>query len=196
MMRGLWLPAARALAVDYAQTRATVNAALEARTATGSAAPADSATAANPAAGYEPAGLGPVPLFFLAGSVFAVSAGYGALMPLLPAWLLQHMPDASPAQIARHAGFLTGVYAAGLGLIHIRTCAGKGRILAVRQTGFLLQWPTLLTLLMFPVLLIMYARLAVAEESAMQQQFGTAYAQYAARTPRFIPSLTKPPRSA
>ena len=62
--------------------------------------------------------------------------------------------------------------------------------------GFLLQWPTLLTLLMFPVLLIMYARLASAEEKDMQQQFGATYAQYAARTPRFIPSLAKPPRAA
>ena len=30
--------------------------------------------------------------------------------------------------------------------------------------GFLLQWPTLLTLVMFPILLVMYARLAVTEE--------------------------------
>ncbi len=55
--------------------------------------------------------------------------------------------------------------------------------------GFLLQWPTLLTLLMFPVLLIMYARLAANEEHEMKQQFGAAYDQYAARTPRFIPTF-------
>lgn len=57
--------------------------------------------------------------------------------------------------------------------------------------GFLLQWPTLLTLLMFPVLLVMYARLAITEEAAMRKQFGPEFDAYAQRTPRFIPSLRK-----
>ena len=57
--------------------------------------------------------------------------------------------------------------------------------------GFLLQWPTLLTLLMFPILLVMYARLAVTEEAEMRKQFGTEFEAYAARTPRFFPSLQK-----
>lgn len=56
--------------------------------------------------------------------------------------------------------------------------------------GFLLQWPTLLTLLMFPVLLVMYGRLAVTEEHEMQARFGAAFEHYAAQTPRFIPRLT------
>ncbi|HEX2831052.1 MAG TPA: isoprenylcysteine carboxylmethyltransferase family protein [Burkholderiales bacterium] len=55
--------------------------------------------------------------------------------------------------------------------------------------GFLLQWPTLLTLAMFPVLVAMYARLAVSEERDMLSQFGAAYAAYARRTPRFVPQL-------
>jgi len=55
--------------------------------------------------------------------------------------------------------------------------------------GFLLQWPTLLTLLMFPFLLAMYARLSITEEKEMQQQFGSKYEAYIARTPRFIPSF-------
>lgn len=55
--------------------------------------------------------------------------------------------------------------------------------------GFLLQWPTLLTLLMFPILLLMYARLAITEEKEMHTQFGVEYETYAARTPRFVPSL-------
>ncbi len=53
--------------------------------------------------------------------------------------------------------------------------------------GFLLQWPTLLTLLMFPILLWMYRRLVVTEEREMQAQFGEAYARYASQTPRFFP---------
>ena len=55
--------------------------------------------------------------------------------------------------------------------------------------GFLLQWPTLLTLAMFPILLVMYGRLAITEEAEMRQQFGAAFEAYAARTPRFVPAL-------
>lgn len=58
--------------------------------------------------------------------------------------------------------------------------------------GFLLQWPTLLTLLMFPILLIMYWRLAVTEEAEIQVQFGDAFARYAQGTPRFIPRWPGP----
>jgi len=57
--------------------------------------------------------------------------------------------------------------------------------------AFLLQWPTLLTLLMFPILLVMYGRLAVVEEREMREQFGAAFDAYAARTPRFLPSLRR-----
>ena len=55
--------------------------------------------------------------------------------------------------------------------------------------GFLLQWPTLLTLLMFPILLVMYARLAMTEEAEMRKQFAAQYEAWAARTPRFVPSF-------
>lgn len=57
--------------------------------------------------------------------------------------------------------------------------------------GFLLQWPTLLTLLMFPVLLFMYGRLAITEENEMRKEFAAAYDSYAQRTPRFIPHILK-----
>ncbi len=59
--------------------------------------------------------------------------------------------------------------------------------------GFLLQWPTLLTLAMFPVLVFMYMRLAKSEERDIEAEFGDAYRQYAAVTPRFIPRLGKTP---
>ena len=58
--------------------------------------------------------------------------------------------------------------------------------------GFLLQWPTLLTLLMFPILLVMYARLAITEEEEMRKRFGAEFEAYAARTPRFLPSWRRP----
>ena len=55
--------------------------------------------------------------------------------------------------------------------------------------GFLLQWPTLLTLVMFPILVAMYGRLAVTEEREMRNRFGEEYEAYVARTPRFVPAL-------
>ncbi len=59
--------------------------------------------------------------------------------------------------------------------------------------GFLLQWPTILTLLMFPVLVAMYARLARLEEREMLATFGEAYRRYADATPRFLPGLKPAP---
>ncbi len=57
--------------------------------------------------------------------------------------------------------------------------------------GFLLQWPTFLTVVMFPFLVWMYARLASAEERGMHTRFGETYAQYAERTPSFWPRIRK-----
>jgi hypothetical protein len=55
--------------------------------------------------------------------------------------------------------------------------------------GFLFQWPTLLILVMFPVLVTMYIRLARREERQMVATFGAAYAAYAATTGFFFPRL-------
>jgi protein-S-isoprenylcysteine O-methyltransferase Ste14 len=55
--------------------------------------------------------------------------------------------------------------------------------------GFLLQWPTIPTLVMFPVLVWMYVRLAKAEERQVQIEFGEAYTDYARSVPAFIPHL-------
>lgn len=57
--------------------------------------------------------------------------------------------------------------------------------------GFLLQWPTLLTLVMFPVLVIMYVRLAMLEEREAIAEFGDAYRQYMKEVPAFIPRLRR-----
>jgi protein-S-isoprenylcysteine O-methyltransferase Ste14 len=59
--------------------------------------------------------------------------------------------------------------------------------------GFLLQWPTILTLLMFPLLVAMYVRLARHEEAEARRTFGAAYDAYAAVTPAWFPRLAKPP---
>lgn len=55
--------------------------------------------------------------------------------------------------------------------------------------GFLVQWPTLLTLLMFPVLVVAYVRLALREERDARARFGAEWDEYAATTPAFLPRL-------
>jgi MFS family permease len=89
----------------------------------------------------EPVDLRPLQLFFLAAAVFVVSAGYGSLLPLLPAWLEQQVPDATPPEVARHVGFLSGAYTAGVlvaapvwGLISDRI--GRPRILVAGLIGY------------------------------------------------------------
>ena len=56
--------------------------------------------------------------------------------------------------------------------------------------GFLLQWPTLITLIMTPILVIRYVTLAKSEEKQMINKFGTTYKEYKNKTPGFFPSLT------
>ena len=116
-------------------------------------------------------------------------------------------PHFGPLHIASYVflGFCFYLLSSAWNVLHHaqrrRTLATSGPYARIRHPqyvafvlillGFLLQWPTLLTLLMFPILLVMYARLAVTEEAEMRKQFGADFDTYAARTPRFLPSLWK-----
>ena len=55
--------------------------------------------------------------------------------------------------------------------------------------GFLVQWPTLLTVIMAPILLLAYVHLARVEENRSIAEFGEAYQDYARRTPAFFPPI-------
>jgi len=55
--------------------------------------------------------------------------------------------------------------------------------------GMLIQWPTLITLAMWPILMFAYFRLARREELAMEALHGELFKQYQAQTPMFFPSL-------
>ncbi len=57
--------------------------------------------------------------------------------------------------------------------------------------GFLLQWPTLPTVVMFPILVVVYVRLARREESIALAEFGDEYRRYQERTPAWVPKWTK-----
>jgi protein-S-isoprenylcysteine O-methyltransferase Ste14 len=66
----------------------------------------------------------------------------------------------------------------------------------VIMAGFLVQWPTLLTLAMFPILVTMYVRLARREEREALATFGEEYARYMERTPAFLPGTRRAARQA
>lgn len=85
---------------------------------------------------------------------------------------------------AQSAGTLatTGPYA------HVRHPQYAGFILVL--VGFFLQWPTLPTAVMLPVLVVMYIRLAKREEQEALAAFGDDYQHYAETVPRFIPKFT------
>ena len=55
--------------------------------------------------------------------------------------------------------------------------------------GFRLQWPTAVTLVMFPILVTVYVRLARREERDVRAAFGPTWDRYAAQTPGLIPRL-------
>ncbi len=52
--------------------------------------------------------------------------------------------------------------------------------------GFLLQWPTIITVIMAPILIITYRRLARREEAVMFKEFPGEYQQYCEQVPAFF----------
>jgi protein-S-isoprenylcysteine O-methyltransferase Ste14 len=81
----------------------------------------------------------------------------------------------------QHSLATSGIYA------HVRHPQYVGFVLVM--FGFLLQWPTLLTLGMFPVLVFMYVHLARMEEREALAEFGAEYERYMQDVPGFIPRL-------
>jgi methanethiol S-methyltransferase len=106
--------------------------------------------------------------FVLIGAGFVVIAG---------AWRVLHGAQ------RRHALAITGPYR------YVRHPQYVGFILVL--LGFLVQWPTLLTLAMFPVLIVMYVKLAKREEREALAEFGDAYSKYLTEVPGFIPRLDR-----
>ncbi|MCW4032772.1 MAG: isoprenylcysteine carboxylmethyltransferase family protein [Candidatus Bathyarchaeota archaeon] len=68
---------------------------------------------------------------------------------------------------------------------HVRHPQYLGIILG--SVAFLIQWPTIPTLIMFPILTIVYYRLAEKEEIEMIKRFGAKYSRYQGKVPMFLP---------
>jgi len=85
---------------------------------------------------------------------------------------------------AARGGLVTdGIYA------YVRHPQYTGLFLVI--IGFLVQWPTFLTVLMAPILLYAYVHLAKVEERRAEAEFGDEYKEYAQKTPLFNPPLNQ-----
>jgi protein-S-isoprenylcysteine O-methyltransferase Ste14 len=88
-----------------------------------------------------------------------------------------------------HSGLVTdGLYA------RVRHPQYLGLFMII--TALLLQWPTLITLLMAPVLFLAYRRVAAREERVLTERFGQQYVEYRAWVPAFVPRWWGQPKTA
>lgn len=55
--------------------------------------------------------------------------------------------------------------------------------------GFLIQWPSISTIIMWPVLMFAYYKLAKREEKDVEKKFGNEYIKYKNQVPAFIPNI-------
>jgi protein-S-isoprenylcysteine O-methyltransferase Ste14 len=61
--------------------------------------------------------------------------------------------------------------------------------LLLMSLGMLIEWATLPMLIMYPIMVVLYVRLAKKEERDMQSEFGNDYSEYMKKTKRFIPFI-------
>ena len=82
---------------------------------------------------------------------------------------------------AKDALITTGIYA------HVRHPQYLGFLLLTLGINFL--WTTFSTLILWPVLALLYYRLAKEEEKSMEKKFGEEYREYKRAVPMFIPRV-------
>jgi protein-S-isoprenylcysteine O-methyltransferase Ste14 len=82
---------------------------------------------------------------------------------------------------AKDALITTGIYA------HVRHPQYLGFLLLTLGINFL--WTTFSTLILWPVLVLLYYRLAKEEEKSMEDKFGEEYREYKRAVPMFIPRV-------
>lgn len=116
-------------------------------------------------------------------------------------------PHSNPIHLIANLFIIAGFYIIYRGWVVLHAAQQKGKLATtglygrVRHPqydgfvlimfGFLLMWPTLLTLIMFPIMLVVYIRLAKQEESLVRKEFCEAYDSYALKVPAFLPRLKK-----
>ena len=149
-------------------------------------------------------------------TIYLLSSWLGKSYPVLNPFSHSHghlwlvllgLADSSTAMTVLHAVtnvmIFCGLYVMQNGWVLIHAAKGnhlvtEGMYARVRHpqysglflitSGFLIQWPSLLTLVMWPILTFAYYRLAMREEKDVERQFGQAWRDYKARVPAFIPN--------
>ncbi len=144
---------------------------------------------------------------YLLGSVLGVNLGFGMLEGHLWAVLLEKLGVLPLAQgVAAVMAISSALITVGLALMAAgwwQVWRARGELVTnglyrfVRHpqylgfllviVGFLIQWPTLPTLALFPVLVLVYYRLARREEATLEREFGERYVAYRTRTPMLLP---------
>jgi len=108
-----------------------------------------------------------------------------------------------------HAGATAGTWISSIGVLLVvlgwrRVHAARGLVtdgvygrmrhpqytgILLFTVGWLVHWPTVLTLVLWPILAAAYVLLARAEERRLAAEFGDPYRAYASATPRFLPRI-------
>lgn len=154
----------------------------------------------------------PLTVFLLAGPVRRALPGTGTLefapghpLQVLLAW--REYPSLGVFHVATTVLVLGGLCLVAFAWRELYAAERAGRLathgpyavvrhpqylgFALVMMGFLLQWPTLLTLAMYPLLVYRYTRLAQREEDELQARFGDAFTRYAATVPPFLPGVPR-----
>jgi protein-S-isoprenylcysteine O-methyltransferase Ste14 len=84
---------------------------------------------------------------------------------------------------AKNALVTKGIYS------QVRHPQYLGLILLTAGIAFL--WPTFSTLVMWPILVFLYYRLAKEEEGVLEVRFGQEYVEYRRKVPRFVPQWSQ-----
>lgn len=146
---------------------------------------------------------------YLLTSVFDLSIGLDGSEGHLWAVFLDRMqwaPLAVGVPLLKWGGsavVVTGLVLMGWGWWHVHRARGAlvtgGLYGCVRHpqyvgfvlvmVGFLIQWPTLLTLLMFPILLAAYVRLAAKEDDHLEREHGAIFERYRVTVPGWWPRV-------
>ncbi|MDH6244043.1 isoprenylcysteine carboxylmethyltransferase family protein [Mycobacterium sp. OTB74] len=116
-------------------------------------------------------------------------------------------PHLSPFHMASYVVIGGGFWLIAVSWRHLHDAARTGQLattgpyarvrhpqydgLMLIMIGFLLQWPTIATLIMFPILVVVYVWLARSEEREVAAQFGEQWRAYVAATPAFLPRLRR-----
>jgi len=147
-------------------------------------------------------------------TIFLLSGWLGSRFPALKAthngghlwndligW--QGDPHMSPFHLASYVGIVGGFWLIAAAWRHLHAAAQSGELATtgpyawVRHpqylgfllvmAGWLLQWPTIPTVAMFPILAVVYARLARSEEHEVEVLFGPQWSAYANHVHRYLP---------